>query len=61
MLHQFKRMIHEQNETVNKETKHKKESYKDFPGSPMVKNPPSHAGDMGSIPSWETKIPHASE
>ena len=61
MLHQFKRMIHEQNDIVNKETKHKKESYKDFPGSPMVKNPPSHAGDMGSIPSWETKIPHASE
>ena len=22
MLHQFKQMIHEQNETVNKETKH---------------------------------------
>ena len=25
----------------------------------MVKNPPSKAGDAGSIPSWGTKIPHA--
>ena len=26
----------------------------------MVKNPPSKAGDMGSIPAWGTKIPQAS-
>ena len=25
----------------------------------MVKNPPSNAGDSGSIPSWGTKILHA--
>ena len=25
----------------------------------MVKNPPSNAGDVGSIPGWGTKIPHA--
>ena len=25
----------------------------------MVKNPPYDAGDVGSIPGWETKIPHA--
>ena len=25
----------------------------------MVKNPPSNAGDAGSIPGQETKIPHA--
>ena len=25
---------------------------KDFPGSPVVKNPPSNAGDAGSIPDW---------
>ena len=31
---------------------------KDFPGGPVVKNPPSNAGDVGSIPSPETKIPH---
>ena len=24
----------------------------------MVKNPPSNAGDAGSIPGWGTKIPH---
>ena len=24
------------------------------------KNPPSNAGEMGSIPGWGTKIPHAS-
>ena len=32
-----------------------------FPGGPVVKNPPANAGDMGSIPSWRTKIPHAIE
>ena len=25
----------------------------------MVKNPPSNAGNVGSIPGWGTKIPHA--
>ena len=33
----------------------------DFPGSPVVKNPPCVAGDMGSIPGQGTKIPQASE
>ena len=28
-----------------------------FPGSPVVKNPSSSAGDMGSIPDQGTKIP----
>ena len=27
-------------------------------GLPWVKNPPSNAGDAGSIPGQETKIPH---
>ena len=27
----------------------------------MVKNPPSIAGDKGSIPGWGTKIPHGVE
>ena len=31
----------------------------DFPGSKVVKNPPSNAGDSGSIPGWGNKIPHA--
>ena len=31
----------------------------DFPGGPVVKNPPSSAGDMGSIPGRGTKVPHA--
>ena len=31
----------------------------DFPGGPAVKNPPWNARDVGSIPGWETKIPHA--
>ena len=31
----------------------------DFPGGPLVKNPPSNAGDAGSIPGQGTKIPHA--
>ena len=31
----------------------------DFPGSPVVKNPPSNAEGVGSIPDRGTKIPHA--
>ena len=31
----------------------------DFPRGPVVKNPPSNAGDMSSIPGRGTKIPHA--
>ena len=31
----------------------------DLPGSPVVNNPPCSAGDTGSIPGWETKIPQA--
>ena len=31
---------------------------RDFPGGPVVKNPPSNAGDAGSIPGIGTKIPH---
>ena len=32
---------------------------KDFPGGTVVKNPPSNAGDVGSIPGWGTKLPLA--
>ena len=28
-----------------------------FPGGPVIKNLPSNAGDMGSIPGQGTKIP----
>ena len=31
----------------------------DYPGGPVVKNPPSNAGDVGSILGRGTKIPHA--
>ena len=30
-----------------------------FPGGPVVKSPPSNAGDTGLIPGQRTKIPHA--
>ena len=30
----------------------------DFSGDPVVKNPPSTAGDTGLIAVWGTKIPH---
>ena len=29
----------------------------DSPGGPVVMNPPSNAGDTGSIPGWGAKIP----
>ena len=31
----------------------------DFPGSPVVKNPPSNVVDVGLIPGGGTKTPHA--
>ena len=31
----------------------------DFPGGPVVKNPPSSAGDVDLIPGRGNKIPHA--
>ena len=34
---------------------------RDFPGGPVVKNLPSNAGDVDSIPAQGTKIPHATE
>ena len=30
----------------------------DFPGGPVAKNPPSNAGDSGSIPGQGTEVPH---
>jgi len=33
----------------------------DFPGSPVVKSPPSNARDAGSTPGQGTKIPHSKE
>ena len=30
-----------------------------FSGGPVVKNPPFNAGDVGLIPGWGAKIPHA--
>ena len=35
--------------------------YEDFPGGPVVKNSPCNTEDVGSIPGWEIKIPHAME
>ena len=40
---------------------YKIETRGDFPGSPVVKNPPCNAGDTDSIPGGGTKIPHAAE
>ena len=39
--------------------KSKKNWTQDFPGGPVVTNPPSNAGDVGSIPGQGTKIPRA--
>ena len=33
----------------------------DFPGGPVVKNPPCNAGDVDLIPGQGTKITHATE
>ena len=33
----------------------KKVTFEDFPGSPVVKNPPANAGDTDLIPGWELR------
>ena len=33
----------------------------DFPGGPLVKNPPGNAGSAGLTPDFGTKIPHTME
>ena len=35
-----------------------KKCRRDFPGGPVLKNPPSNVGDVGLISVWGTKIPH---
>ena len=37
------------------------EEWREFPGGPVVKNLPSNAGDVGSIPDQGNKILHATE
>ena len=32
---------------------------RDFPGGPVLKNPPANSGDAGLIPGQATKILHA--
>ena len=44
---------------LEKRPKKKKKSLWDFPGNPVVKNPPSKAGDTGLIPGQGGKIAHA--
>ena len=40
---------------------HLKLRYKGFTGGPVVKSSPSNVGDVGLIPGWGAKIPHASQ
>ena len=44
----------EKSEVQNREAR-------DFTGGPVVENLPSHARDVGSVPGWETKIPHVAK
>ena len=38
-----------------------KDIVRDFPGGPVVKNPPTKAGDIGSTPGSGTQISHTAE
>ena len=35
-----------------KRPKNLKSQGRDFPGGPVVKNPPTNVGDKGSVPGW---------
>ena len=39
--------------TTNKKKKRKKETGQDFPGGPLVKNPPANAGTLVQSLDWE--------
>lgn len=39
---------------------HQYDLFRDFPGGSVLKNPPSSAGEVGSIPG-QGEIPHAVE
>ena len=41
------------------ETAYQVSEFGDFPGGPVVKNLPSNAGDVGSIPGQGIKTPHS--
>ena len=43
----------------NKRKKRKRKYRRDFPGGPVVKNPPYNAGEAGSTPGQGTKILYA--
>ena len=47
------------NESLLKNVDRYMEEWRELPGGPVVKNLPSNAGDVGSIPDQGTKIPHA--
>ena len=49
----------EKEKTTLNAFKSSKVSVQDFPGGPVVKNPPCNARDAGSVPGWGTKMPHA--
>ena len=41
---------------------HRKAWLWDFPGDPVVENPPASAEDMGSIPDWgRSRMPRGNE
>ena len=42
-----------------KSARAKTKQNRNFPGGPVVKNPPGNIGDTGSI--WPGKLPHATE
>ena len=46
-------------QTEKLETGKQNVGFRVFPGGPMVENPTCNIGDIGSIPSRGTKIPHA--
>ena len=58
----FQKIQTAQTAQYQKKQTNKKKNWKmgrDFPGGPVVKNPPSNAGDADSIPAQGIKIPHA--
>ena len=48
-------------EYLTVQSKQSRQHWRDFPGGPAVKKIPANAGDTGSIPGYQTKIPRVKE
>ena len=58
--HPYSTFTHYCRQLQQKKSSNQDSRIENFPSGPVVENPLFNAGDTGSIPGQETKIPHTS-